>query len=105
MGNPLTSKALRKHLNRFKPKLVFLIETKQKSSYMEMLRSKMGFDHGSYMELLGNSSGLGLWWNGEWRVKIQHMSKHFIDVLITHDGLWHFTGVYGDPRRELRTEV
>ena len=33
------------------------------------------------------------------------MSWHYIDALVITDEMWHFTGVYGDPRRELRNKV
>lgn len=85
MGNPLTVKVLKKIVTQEKLDLIFLMETKQKSNKLELLRQKMGFTNGTYVEPEGRSGGLCLWWNDDWDIQIKHISANFIDVLINEN--------------------
>jgi hypothetical protein len=47
--------------------------------------------------------GLALWWRDGVEVAIRPWCQYFIDAKITmNTGSWRFSGIYGEPRTELR---
>lgn len=102
LGNKFTVKFLRNLIYKHKPQIVFLQETKQKRDYLERLRSRFGFTDGEYVEPCGRAGGLTLWWNSEWGIKINRLFKNFIDLSVNYEGYWNLTGIYGEPKKELR---
>jgi hypothetical protein len=82
---------------------VFLCETKQKKKYMEKLQGSMGFRNGICVEGKGKSGGMALWWRDGIDVTVQPWCQYYIDAKVTCDETsWRFTGIYGEPRTELR---
>lgn len=63
LGNPLIVRALRDWVRREKPELVFVMETMVSGEHMERVRKSCGFSNGINVSNIGNSGGLGLWWN------------------------------------------
>jgi hypothetical protein len=45
----------------------------------------------------GRSGGLLLLWKDEVRIRVQGVSKNYIDVVVEDDGGWRFTSLYGEP--------
>ena len=79
------------------------METKQAADKLEKLRTKLGFSNSSYWDPEGRSGGLSLWWREDCKLKIVYKSANIIDTWIEDEGGgWHFTVVYGNPRRERR---
>jgi hypothetical protein len=58
---------------------------------------KLGYDSLSVHESDGQSGGLLMFWCTETKIKVQSVTKNFIDVVIEDDTEWRFTGVYGEP--------
>ena len=107
IGNPWTIFALRDYVQRWNPRLVFLLETKSKSRRMEKIKFKLGFTNGLYVQSRGRSGGLALLWSSDTNLEIKSYSNHHIDAIITEadNGLsWRFTGFYGYLETHLREE-
>lgn len=79
---PLTVPALRDVCRKYKPCIVFLIETKNKRSRMEKIRKKMNFSSFEYVDPVGKSGGLALWWNKDVDVIVLAKSKNMIDIIV-----------------------
>jgi hypothetical protein len=51
----------------------------------------------------GRSGGLALWWRDGVEVSVRPWCQRYIDAEIKFEGKhWRFTGIYGEPRTELR---
>ena len=95
-----TVQEVAKLVTRFNLLVLFLSETKVKSSKMEWLRSKWGYDSCLIVEAVGRSGGLALLWKQEVTVEVQSFSSNHIDARIdntTNGDEWRFTGFYGNP--------
>jgi hypothetical protein len=94
---------LRDLVRSFNPVVVFLCETKPKKRYMEKLQWSMGFRHGVCVEGKGKGGGLALWWKDGVDVEVRSWCQFYIDAKISCDNIsWRFTGIYGEPRSDLR---
>lgn len=99
IGVPLTVKALRDLCRRYKPAVVFLIETKNKVQKMEKDRRKWFNKYSAcYMDPAGQSGGLALWWDSSVKMHIDRMGQNFFHTRIDsdsfEDSVW-VTFVYG----------
>jgi hypothetical protein len=63
VGRPRTIRRLRDLCNSRRPSVVFLSETKNKQDKLEQVRRSIGFDYFCYVDPIGKSGGLALWWN------------------------------------------
>lgn len=52
------------------PDFLFLLETKNSSSYVLKLRSLLGYDHCYLVDPMGLSGGLALFWKSKYEVNI-----------------------------------
>jgi hypothetical protein len=94
---------LRDLIRSYNPGVVFLCKTKQKKKTMERLQWSLGFRHGICVDGRGKGGGLALWWRDGIDVSVRPWSQYFIDAKITaNHGAWRFTGIYGEPRTDLR---
>ena len=60
IGNPRLARALHEMVRRWKPEIVFLMETICDHKAMENIRVKLGFDSKLVVDREGNSGGLCL---------------------------------------------
>uniref|UniRef100_A0A803PGL7 Endonuclease/exonuclease/phosphatase domain-containing protein n=1 Tax=Cannabis sativa TaxID=3483 RepID=A0A803PGL7_CANSA len=74
---------------------------------MERIKTQLGFEGCFVVDSHGHSGGLALLWKFVKEVEIQGFSFHHIDALIHLHGYstWRLTGIYGEPRREFRTQT
>ncbi|XP_071681350.1 uncharacterized protein [Lolium perenne] len=94
---------LRDLVRSYNPAVVFLSETKRKARAMEKLKWSLGFKHGVAVDCDGRSGGLALWWRDGIEVSVRPWCQYYIDAEIHFEGKnWRFTGIYGEPRTELR---
>lgn len=70
LGQALTVQALSELNRRYCPSIIFLSETCMEGSRMDVLRNKLGFDSSYYVQPLGTSGGLGLWWKHEIHLEV-----------------------------------
>jgi hypothetical protein len=106
LGLDAAVRELRDLAMSYNPTVVFLSETKQKKQIMEKLQWSLGFRHGVCVEGKGKGGGLALWWRDGVEVAVRPWCQYYIDAEIkTEAGVWRFTGIYGEPRTELRTKT
>jgi len=81
------------------PNLIFLMETKKKSSYLEKVRCHLKFDNLFVVPRRHLNGGLALLWKNELNLHIRTFSPHHIDTVVNPriDNTWQFTGFYGAP--------
>ncbi|KAK4285869.1 hypothetical protein QN277_002504 [Acacia crassicarpa] len=102
LGRALTVRNLRDLVMKFHPSIIFLMETKMRSSRAMRLRRRSGFQHDLYVEPLGLSGGLAVWWKENISLTVLFKSKNIIHVEIASTSLKipkFVTFVYG-PLKE-----
>lgn len=88
------------------PDFLFLMETKQKSGYMEKLKASLGYDNLLTVEPIGRSGGLAVMWKKSFIVDILSSDFRIIDLKVTMGSIpFYLTCVYGDPVRGRRKPV
>ena len=82
------------------PRLVFLMETKKKNSYMEKIRCHLKFDNMFLVPRRHFSGGLALFWSNDLDLHIHTFSPHHIDAVVNPrvDDAWRFMGFYRAPK-------
>uniref|UniRef100_A0A803PPS5 CCHC-type domain-containing protein n=1 Tax=Cannabis sativa TaxID=3483 RepID=A0A803PPS5_CANSA len=106
MGNPWTVRSLKSFVVRGTPDLVFISESRLRKSKAEELRVMLGFFGCFVVEAIGKSGDLILLWSTEVTCNIRSFSSFHIDSFIKEedDQGWRFTGFYGDPDPNRRTD-
>ena len=61
-------------VRRWKPKVVFLIETKAKIRQMERIKCRLGLANGLIVRCVGRKGGLALLWDREVDLEIKSYS-------------------------------
>ena len=91
LGNPRSVRALHDMVRRWKPQIVFLMETKSKIKRMERIKNIIGFANGLSVPSSGRSGGLAMFWTREVNLDINSYSGNHIDAIVREsDGnfLW-----------------
>ena len=70
LGNPRSIRELHELVQRWKPKIVFLSETKMKKYRMEREKFKIGLLNGLIVPSVGRSGGLAMLWSRDINVEI-----------------------------------
>ena len=97
---------LRDLVRSYNPAVVFLSETKKKSKAMDKLKWSLGFRNGVAVDCDGRSGGLAMWWRDGVDVSVRPWCQYYIDAKICFEGkTWRFSGIYGEPRTELRNKT
>lgn len=107
LGSDLTIRSLREIINRNRPAIVFLMETKVKHNRLKKCSQDMGFSESFCVESHGQAGGLGLWWDNSVEVQIPEFSKNLIDTEIKEKGgerSWRISWIYGTPYKEEKTD-
>lgn len=75
---------------------------------MESLQPLLGFAGSFAVDSDGLSGGIGLFWSEDVHLELKNYSKAHIDVRVRRkeqvQTSWRFTGFYGEPRSENRTQ-
>lgn len=74
---------LKRLIIKHRPHLAFLMDTRNKISYVDFLRSRMGFELGWRIYLIGLNRGLTFWWNSDSNVEVLISDQNLIDTCIT----------------------
>ena len=107
LGKPRSVRELRKLVQRWKPKIVFLSETKMKKYRMEREKFKIGLLNGLIVPSVGKSGGLAMLWSRDIKVEIQAYSRNHIDAVLTDPDSnfkWRITDFYRNPETHCRKE-
>ena len=105
LGNPRSVRALHDIVHRWKPKIVFLMETKSKVKRMERIKNRVGFANGLIVPSQGRSGGVALFWTRDINLEIKSFSGNHIDAVVREadsNFLWRITGFYGYPETHRR---
>lgn len=104
MGSPRAVRALSRLIIKEKPHIVFLMETRLKSSEMVPLRHKWGFNCGLSVDCRGigreRAGGVSLLWRDNMDITIMSYSANHIHgqcVDEEENEKWDITGIYGHP--------
>lgn len=103
LGSDLTVRALREMIRKYRPTVVFLMETKSRNNRMERVRRSCNYQHGFCIPPIGTAGGLCLWWDTNINLEILSFSQNFIDTKVsdmTTGTQGRATWVYGTPYRE-----
>ena len=95
LGNFRSVRVLRELMQRWKPKIVFLMETKMKKYRMEKEKFKIGLLNGLIVPSVGRSGRLAMLWSRDIKVEVQGYSGNYIDAIVTdpESGFkWRITG-------------
>ncbi|KAF7134615.1 hypothetical protein RHSIM_Rhsim08G0178900 [Rhododendron simsii] len=82
MGRPLTFQILQGLCTTHRPLVVFLMETKNKRSTLEKIRMKLQYNNGCYVDPIGKSGGLALWWSDEVTIDVRFKSKNIFHCVV-----------------------
>lgn len=107
LGNPQTINILKKVIRVEDPMVAFLLETKSKEDWVEIVRDQCGFKESFIVPSDGLGGGLALFWKSEIKMVVRNSSLSYIDVVIdggSRVGHWHLTGFYGHPKTSRRAE-
>ena len=94
-------------MQRWKPRIVFLLETKLKKYQMEKEKFKTGLSNGLIVPSLGRVGGFAMLWSRDIKVVVQGYSRNYIDAVVTDpkSGFkWCITRFYGYPETHRRKE-
>jgi hypothetical protein len=67
---------------KFCPRMVFISETRQQSTRVSNLRSRLGLNKSFVVDGQGKGGGLVLFWDDSINIKILSYGCHYIDTLI-----------------------
>ncbi|KAF7151544.1 hypothetical protein RHSIM_Rhsim02G0152800 [Rhododendron simsii] len=107
-GRTVTSQALGDLVRKNRPSIVFLMETKNKKVKLETFRRRLGFSFSFYVDPVGLSGGLALWWTSGLDIDVEGANKKFLHVVVNDKSTnecWASTFVYGCPSRLGRQQV
>lgn len=105
LGRPLTVQILRGLISTHRPKVVFLVETKNKASFLDRLHRRFHFPYKCYVDPLGISGGLALWCTDDIHLNVRMSPRNMIHSIISSPACqssWAATFVYAPPQRLLR---
>ncbi|KAA3475297.1 reverse transcriptase [Gossypium australe] len=107
LGRSRTVKRLKNKLRAINPRILFFMETKLSSKWMEAVRLKCGFENVIDIGALGSKGGLSLGWKGNSLIRLKSFSSFHINVEVCDnecDAFWRLMGFYGNPDERSRVE-
>ncbi|KAF8107891.1 hypothetical protein N665_0116s0096 [Sinapis alba] len=97
-GASLTKEHLHELFHCFRPRFLFLSETKSNQSFLQDVQVSFGYDQVYTVEPCGRSGGLALFYMDDPFVFVLYADEHMIDIKSTLEGYTiYMTFVYGDP--------
>ena len=97
LRNLHTTRELVKIIRAKDPSIVFLVETMVDDVGLEIVQSKIGFDHHWVVLREGRGGGLVIFWKATINLTIEESNKSYIDAFIDKnlENEWRLTGFYG----------
>ncbi|GKB67089.1 reverse transcriptase [Tanacetum coccineum] len=108
VGRPLTISNLRELCKSHLPYVVFLMETKNKRCHLKFIRRSLCFEGYFYVDPIGRSGGLALWWKYNLSFDVVNGDKNLILVnrsCVVPSTLWRACFIYGPHIREDRVAL
>ncbi|KAL0434739.1 UNVERIFIED_CONTAM: hypothetical protein Sradi_0181800 [Sesamum radiatum] len=104
LGSPQTFEKLLQDNN---PSLIFLVQTKRSTHFIESLKRKFDL-YGFCVPTVCKSGGLAVLWVKTVSVQLQSFSRTHIDFSVQLDVellIWRFMGIYGEPVTSKRSRT
>ena len=88
------------------PIVIFLAETWLDETRLFVILDTLKFGHHHGVSKITHGGGLALFWKKDFDMKVESSSLNHIDIIINGDkeNAWSFTGFYGAPETQLRTD-
>ena len=104
LGNALTMRGLLRCQRSVQADILFLSETRLDDRGMERIKFSFGLSNLLVVKGDGKGGGIVVLWRTWVNVSLRTYSINHIDVdVVEDDGFaWLFTGIYGEPRMELK---
>lgn len=104
LGNAQAVRGLLRCQKSEQADILFLSETKLDKKRMESFKFKLGLGNLVVVASEGQGGGLAVLWRKGINIVVRDSSKNYIDMDIIEDGgyIWRFTGIYGEPKTELK---
>ncbi|GKB06046.1 reverse transcriptase [Tanacetum coccineum] len=105
VGRPLTISNLRELCKAHLPDVVFFMETKNKRCHLKFIRRSLCFEGYFYVDPIGRSGGLALWWKNNLSFDVVNGDKNLILVnrsCVVPSTSWRACFIYGPHIREDR---
>lgn len=94
--NPLKALVLRDLIRLKNFDIVFLLETRSSSSYVDSLKMKLNYNR-MLVDKVGQAGGLALLWRKDLIISLTSFSQNHIDAVVqlpVDNPQWRFTGFY-----------
>jgi hypothetical protein len=101
LGMPRTVQELVQLVRTYRPRIVFISETRQKENKIKGLSSRLGLQNCITQKGKGKGAGIALYWDDQIEIKFLSEGSRYFDVLVkdTLNGCtWRGTFVYGEPK-------
>ncbi|KAG7543566.1 Endonuclease/exonuclease/phosphatase [Arabidopsis thaliana x Arabidopsis arenosa] len=107
LGNSMTVRRLEEINKKFRPDVIFLMETKNSDATVLKKLEDLNFAHSWLVSPQGHGGGgLALLWKQELELEVLKSCPNFLDTKITTKGQSFFSSfVYGDPEQSKRRQV
>jgi len=105
LGLPRTIHELVLLVRAYRPKILFISETRQGEKKIKGLRWRLGLKHCMTQVGKGKGAGIALYWDEQIEIKVLSEGPRYFDVLVndTPNGRkWRGTFVYGEPKSSER---
>lgn len=105
MAAAATVRELKNLCRAHQPSILFLMETRANEERVSRTRRMLKFTHVFWVEPMGLSGGLGLFWNDSVNIQVLYSSPNVIHTTVTFNdiGVWYDCSfVYGNPNYQLR---
>ena len=105
LGSPPAARILTDDVKSKNPILIFLVETKARSSKMKGFQWKLELTQGIDVPSDGKSGRLAMIWKEGLDIRLKSYSNSHIDVVVFNEkelNLWRTTGFYGHPNARKR---
>lgn len=107
VGGPLDNSQLKETINLHSPDLIILSETKNRSSVMEKIKRKIGFDQVAVVEAAGKSGGMAVYWKEEGLIKKVETTTFTMEVLVEEAAdktRWWCIGIYASTDSRIKRQ-
>ena len=85
---------------------MFLAETRLEEARLGSIRDSLQFGHFFGVSRITRGGGLAIFWKLGLNLDVESSFQNHIDVVINKgkENTWHFTGIYGAPETQLRSD-
>lgn len=104
LGRPLIVQVLQGLCTTHRPSVIFLMETNNKRAKLDRIRQSLNFLNSCYVDSIGTSGGLALWWMDGVVLDIRSKSQNIFRCIFspTAGRSWAACFIYAPSQRQER---